>query len=260
MAFRGSPLGFSAALAGLPVVLMLAQPLLCLCHMKGPFTHTHAAVAYAENGGNGITGGHGEESYANSLEQAGADAHLWEATCSSYKSITVRFPEIHALATYDLKQIVQGAPPTGWACKASEPLFELDEYPPFFRTKLKTPNDPHEEIQRLLADLLKEPSSPSTTSAAQKGEEEADTTECLQNVLAANTTLLYSYRDKNKQQHPDSNGIGALWSQPEITDDPTPWEPLNTDDPFEGLVQAAGQHQQPRSTSANTRILADSTW
>ncbi|CDJ36059.1 uncharacterized protein EMH_0029690 [Eimeria mitis] len=286
-----SPFACSAVLARLALLLIFLQPLACLCHLNGPLSHSHASLVHAEGEGSGTASGGRRDASGGPHEQPGAEAHPWEATCGSYKSVTVRFPELHARATYDLGQVVQAAPPMGWTCKASEPLFELEEYPPFFQTvlslmfgisggskgknarnklhkhkdkhvfftfnpcrllphtchgsrgrlfkfaaKLKKPHEPHEEIERLLADLLKvPPPSSNSLAAAETREEEADTTECLQNVLSTNTTMLYSYRDERLQQHPDSNGIGGLWSAPEITDDPTPWEPLNTNNPFEGL-------------------------
>ena len=320
MSPRIFPFDCSAMPTCLLILLIFLQPFLGLCQSKGPTTHTYASVAHSEaevNAG-ADAGSASKDSSVGSLEQAGAGAHLWEATCGSYKSITLRFPELHASATYDLRQVVQGAPPTGWACKASEPLFELEEYPPFFRTvlslmvgptkdttektksnklhkhknkhvffafnpcrllphschgsrgrlfkfaaKLKKPHDPQEEMERLLAEFLKvsSPSSSKAVRTADKAEEEADTTECLQNVLSTNTTLLYSHRPENMQQHPDSNGIGGLWSEPEITDDPTSWEPLNPSDPFEGL-QAHMHHVHifcPES-SLHTHVILKCPW
>lgn len=215
----------------------------------------------------------------------------WAATCASYRNLSVRFPDAHLEATYDLTAVVQDAPTNGWSCKAREPEFPLSAYPPFFKalltmfsdesddvekteenqqpqqyalhmhkdkhvfftfnpcrlllhrcngskgrlfkyaTKLKNPDDPHEEIEQALSALLKVP----TASTDVEETEVADTTECLQNVLPANTTMIYSHRDPSEQQHPNSNGFGGLWTAPDISDDPTPWEPVDPRDPYKGI-------------------------
>lgn len=226
----------------------------------------------------------------DSPQAATPPAHPWNATCGAYRSVTVSFPGVNAQATYNLQPIVQEAPHKGWTCKASEPLFGLEQYPVFFRSifsiilgteddskehrrsnelhkhqdkhvffafnpckllphtchgsrgrlfkfaaKLKNPHDPDEEIDRLLARFLKLPQPPSEAGPTSDPEEEADTTECLQNVLPTNTTFLYSHRHESLQQHPSSNGLGGLWEEPDISDDPTPWEPLDPTDPYKGL-------------------------
>lgn len=279
----------TAARMGLPMLLFLLHALLGLCHMPVLLNFTHAAGVGAEKGD--------LPHYASSLtsttssQAASVPPHPWEATCAAYRTVTVSFPLLHANATYDLRSIVEEAPHKGWTCKAYEPLFEFEEYSPFFRSmfaillgnehddkkeqgkvnelhkhkdkhvffafnpcrllphschgsrgrlfkfaaKLKTPHDPDEEIDRLLANFLKLPAPHVVDGTDGDSEEVADTTECLQNVLPTNTTLLYSHLHASAQQHPSSNGLGGLWSEPDISDDPTPWEALDPKDPHKGL-------------------------
>ncbi|KAL8453131.1 hypothetical protein Emed_001001 [Eimeria media] len=100
-----------------------------------------------------------------------------------------------------------------------------------FAAKLKKPHEPDEEIRSIMTRWLQRQKQPADID----GDEEADTTECLQNVLPTNTTMLYSHRHESSQQHPSSNGLGGLWAEPEVSDDPTPWEPLDPKDPHKGL-------------------------
>lgn len=248
-----------------------------------------------ENGGaakDATTDAHSAPSSLTKDTLAAAPSHQWNATCASYKKLTVSFPQIDGEASYDLRPLVDNAPANGWTCKASENLFELEEYPPFFKVvfsiltgggdndkkmqqkpnelhthqdkhvffsfnpckllphscrgsrgrlfkfaaKLKKPHDPEEEINRLLAEILKPlQGDDSVDTTPVDDTEEPERAECLQNVLPTNTTFIYSHHHEHLQQHPDSNGLGGLWGRPSVSDDPTPWEPLDAKDPHKGL-------------------------
>ncbi|KAL8275806.1 hypothetical protein Esti_000369 [Eimeria stiedai] len=269
-------------------MLMLEEASPGLCRLSQLPETTHLAETHAEGQAKKAES---EGHPLSSSEPAGesSPAHPWEATCAAYRSLTISFPDEKLEAVYDLRALAEAAPQAGWACMASEPLFEMKEYPPFFRAvlsllaggdeeeeekkpklnelhrhndkrvfftfnpcrllphtcqgsrgrlfkfaaKLKKPREPEEEIHSLMSRWLQQQKQQS--EYVSPGDEEADTTECLQNVLPANTTLLYSHRHESSQQHPKSNGLGGLWTEPEVSDDPTPWEPLDPQNPHKGL-------------------------
>ncbi|KAL8454934.1 hypothetical protein Emag_001300 [Eimeria magna] len=255
------------------------------CHVRQLPEINHLAEAHAE-GQTKKAEDMGHPSSSTLPTGESPPAHPWEATCAAYRSLIVAYPDEKLEAIYDLRPLAEEAPHEGWACKASEPLFEMREYPPFFRAvlsilaggdeekeskpklnelhrhhdkhvfftfnpcrllphtcqgsrgrlfkfaaKLKKPHEPDEEIRSIMSRWLQRQKQPSDSD----GDEEADTTECLQNVLPTNTTLLYSHRHESSQQHPSSNGLGGLWTEPEVSDDPTPWEPLDPQNPHKGL-------------------------
>ncbi|KAL8429822.1 hypothetical protein ACSSS7_006270 [Eimeria intestinalis] len=268
------------------LILKEASPGFCQVSQLPETTHladTHAEGQAKKTESEGHPLPHSQEHAKES-----PTAHPWEATCAAYRSLTVAYPDENLQAIYDLRPLAEEAPRAGWACKASEPLFEMKEYPPFFRAvlsilagrdeeeegkpklnelhrhqdkhvfftfnpcrllphtcqgsrgrlfkfaaKLKKPHEADDEIRSLMARWVQQQKQPS--EAANAGDEEADTTECLQNVLPTNTTLLYSHRHESSQQHPNSNGLGGLWGEPEVSDDPTPWEPLDPKNPHHGL-------------------------
>ncbi|KAL8428194.1 hypothetical protein Efla_005296 [Eimeria flavescens] len=256
---------------------------------------THAAEVHAEEA-SGKAPPAAPSSSSSAAPAAAASLpssaeHQWGATCAAYKKVLVGFPKEKLEATYDLGPLVDGAPHAGWACKAAEPLFELDEYPPFFRSvlsilmgddekeerekpkenalhkhkdkhvffafnpcrllphtcsgsrgrlfkfaaKLLNPHAPEEEMHSLLSRITRKASLSASSDPQTEEEEEADPAECLQNVLPANTTMLYAHRHATSQQHPNSNGLGGLWEDPGLSDDPTPWEPLDPRNPSKGL-------------------------
>ncbi|XP_026191040.1 uncharacterized protein LOC34619701 [Cyclospora cayetanensis] len=293
------------ALAGISfpaLLLFVLQTALVLCEVKESEASTHALQVLHEPVSKSVPTNDEKAASSEAPTEAGNHpAHPWEATCGSYKSITLQYPQLKARATYDLMLPVDDAPFNGWVCKASEPLFGIDEYPPLFKNlfsillgdddstpeeqktprplhkhkekhvffafnpcrllphtclgsrgrlfkfaaKLEKPYDPEEEINHLLSLFLKLPDKPSEapggTPEGPPAKEVLDSTECLQNVLPTNTTLLYAHHGASLQQHPNSNSLGGLWSDPDISDDPTPWEPLDPEDPYQGL-QANFRH------------------